>query len=104
MKLGKQYFNLENYLLLFLSISLLTVAQSVLYSFCSARGWVKLFYLYTPFILFVQVILFYCLKLDNLYSILIFKGISELGALLLSVALFLYSFYQFRKTQHSTEG
>ncbi|MCB0533713.1 MAG: hypothetical protein H6574_00230 [Lewinellaceae bacterium] len=102
--LGKQYFNLENYLLLFLSISLLTVAQSVLYSFCSARGWVKLFYLYTPFILFVQVILFYCLKLDNLYSILIFKGISELGALLLSVALFLYSFYQFRKTQHSTEG
>lgn len=102
--LGEQYFNLENYLLLFLSISLLTVAQSVLYSFCSARGWVKLFYLYTPFILCVQVTLLYCLKLDNLYSILIFKGISELGALLLSLALFLYSFYQFRKTQHSKVG
>ncbi|MBK8968722.1 MAG: hypothetical protein IPM36_19035 [Lewinellaceae bacterium] len=96
--LGKQYFNLENYLLLFLSISLLTVAQAVLFGFCSARGWVKLFYLYTPFILIVQSILFLCLKLDSLHSILLFKGISELGALLLTVVLFLYSFYHFRKT------
>ncbi len=104
MILGKQYFNLENYLLLFLSISLLTIAQGVLFNFCSARGWVKLFYLHTPFILIVQVFLFLCLKLDNLYSMLLFKGISELGSLLLSVVLFLYSFYQFRKSAGQERG
>lgn len=94
--LGKEYHGLENLLFLFLSISFINVFQSIISGFCIARGWVRWYFLYTPFVIALQVALIWMLQMTTLRDILIFHGLVEAFTLLLITCFFLDGFIRYK--------
>jgi hypothetical protein len=97
--LGKEYYGLENMLFLFLSISFVNVFQSMISGFCIARGWVKWYFLYTPLVIALQVILILTLQLKTLRDILVFHGFVEVFTLLLIACFFLDGLIRYKNTE-----
>lgn len=94
--LGKEYYGLESLLILFLLISFVNIFQSMISGFCIARAWVKWYFLYTPLVIALQVVLISTLQLRTLRDILVFHGLVEVFTLLLITCFFLNGFIRYK--------
>lgn len=95
--LGEKYYNLEPYLVLVVSVTLVSIIQNQIYGICSSRGWLRYYYLYTPITIATQVVLVLLLSLDDLGQIIIFDGVVVIVNLLLTAAMFAYEFITWRR-------
>lgn len=99
--LGDKYYNLEDVLLLFVGVSMISVFQSQVSSMCGSRGWMKWFALYIPVTLVAQVGALLVLDLATLRSIILFNGIVATASLLMSVGIYVYELHNFHQETRS---
>ena len=99
MILGKQYYGLEEELILIMISSSVINLLGVLWQLNNSRGWVKYIWMYTPVTIISQIILIIILNLTTIKGIILFTIYSQIVGFLTIGTLFARGLSSLKKEQ-----
>jgi O-antigen/teichoic acid export membrane protein len=91
--LGKEYYGLEEELILIMISSSLTALLGILWQMISSKGWVNKVWLFTPFTIISQILLVFLLDLSTIKGIIFFNIFSQIAGYIVICTLMLRGLY-----------
>lgn len=102
--LGKEYYGLEEELILIIISAIVINLLGVLWQLNTAKGWVKFIWLYTPITIIAQIVIIPFLNLATLKGIILFNIYSQLPGLLCIGAILVNGLLKLKLLSNSKKG